>query len=205
MKKHRILLLTVLLLLWLVPAAYAAEAAAVPTAEELAEEYLLPVSRTEIGTAGSSLKQAITACRTAQFAADNRLWEIEKSLLQTELTQAWQSLDETQRFEFSEMMSISIAPLLQKAYDDYTSVAELFETAGVGDQMTALAKDEQAKEAWAVLAECTAAAEGGSEESEADTELPEAETVMTEAEAEAVPEPGLSLFERFLRLIGLKG
>ncbi len=192
MNKHltaRILALTVLLSLCLMPSAFAQEPAPVPSAEELAEGYFLPVSRVEFGTAGSSLKQAAAACRTVQFALDHSLGKADRNALQQNMLQAWQSLSGEDQAAFSDMMSTFIAPLLERAFDDYSSLSGLFESAGVESEMSALVNDPGAKDAWAVLSESTAAAQQGESSVPAVSPAPESE---------------LTLWQKFLRLLGLK-
>ena len=89
------------------------------------------------GTAGSSLKEAAAACRLMMFAGDKQLADADEMILSEAAAEALAGLTEEQRAELSGNME-SINNLLTAAFDDYESMRDLFDTAGVAEEMDLL-------------------------------------------------------------------
>ena len=89
------------------------------------------------GTAGSSLKEAGAACRLMMFAEDKRLADADEMILSEAAAGALAGLTEEQKAELSGNME-SINNLLTAAFDDYESRRDLFDTAGVAEEMDLL-------------------------------------------------------------------
>ena len=89
------------------------------------------------GTAGSSLKEAIAACRLAAFAGEQQLAETDSILLSEAVAGALTGLTEEQRAELTGNIQ-SIHRLLTAAFDDYQSMRDLFDAAGVAEAMDLL-------------------------------------------------------------------
>jgi hypothetical protein len=89
------------------------------------------------GTAGSSLKEAAAACRLMMFAGDKQLADADEMILSEAAAGALAGLTEEQRAELSGNME-SISNLLTAAFEDYVSMRDLFDTAGVAEEMDLL-------------------------------------------------------------------
>lgn len=89
------------------------------------------------GTAGSSLKEAGAACRLMMFADDQRLADADEMILSEAAAGALAGLTEEQKAELSGNME-SINNLLTAAFDDYESRRDLFDAAGVAEEMDLL-------------------------------------------------------------------
>lgn len=89
------------------------------------------------GTAGSSLKEAGAACRLMMFAGDKRLADADEMILSEAAAGALAGLTEEQKAELSGNME-SINNLLTAAFDDYESRRDLFDAAGVAEEMDLL-------------------------------------------------------------------
>jgi len=86
------------------------------------------------GSAGSSLKEAIAACRLMTFADTKQLAAADDTELYEAAAGALAGLTEEQRAELGGNIE-SINELLTAAFDDYLSVRDLFDTAGVAEMM----------------------------------------------------------------------
>lgn len=118
-----------------------------PTAEELRENVVDPVADLGTGTAGASLKLALTACDVARFASENLLWNADSDALKENLLAA---LDGDARSRFDENWP-ETAELLDAAFENYDDVAGQFDDAGAGDAMAAMAADPGARQSWRML------------------------------------------------------
>ena len=134
-----------------------------PETEEILENYLLPAANAETGSAGASLKQAILARDILRFACDYTLWDADEEALRRNMQAAWEQLSEEERSRFRENLTESIVPLLEDAYGDYSTVEDLFEDAGIAQDMGFLAQDDEAWESWQRLLGHTPALGGGEE------------------------------------------
>ncbi|MBR2571044.1 MAG: hypothetical protein IKE30_02795 [Clostridia bacterium] len=132
-----------------------------PETEEILENYLLPAANAETGSAGASLKQAILARDILRFACDYTLWDADEEALRRNMQAAWEQLSEEERSRFRENLTESIVPLLEDAYGDYSTVEDLFEDAGIAQDMGFLAQDDEAWESWQRLLGHTPALGGG--------------------------------------------
>ncbi len=106
-------------------------------ADAVTSEDILPVlidCTGYAGSAGSSLKEAIAACRLMTFADAKQLAAADETELSEAAAGALAGLTEEQRAELSGNLE-SISELLTAAFDDYLSVRDLFDTAGVADMM----------------------------------------------------------------------
>ncbi len=121
-----------------------------PEAESLVSEYFEIVAGCHPGTAGSSLKQAEAFEKTVGFADKNDLWCVNLPVFREEMLKAWESLSEEDRGYFDEsiMGLVSMGPAV---FDNYDSVKDVFEDAGVGDAMQALRGSVKARMSWEVL------------------------------------------------------
>lgn len=102
------------------------------------------------GTAGSSLKNAIAACRLAAFAADHELADMEEMQLSEAAAEALTGLTEDQKEELSFNIQ-SMHSVLTKAFSDYESISGLLDDAGIAEEMTALLAEERAFEHYEAL------------------------------------------------------
>ena len=118
-----------------------------PTAEALQENVVTPVADLETGTAGASLKLALTACDVARFASENLLWNADPDALKENLHTA---LDGDARSRFEENWP-AVAELLDAAFENDVDVAGAFDDAGAGDAMAAMAADPGARQSWRTL------------------------------------------------------
>lgn len=89
------------------------------------------------GTAGSSLKEAIAACKLMMFAGDKRLADIDVTALSEAAAEALAGLTEEQSAELSGNME-SINQLLTAAFEDYENRRDLFDAAGIAAEMDLL-------------------------------------------------------------------
>ena len=125
--------------------------ASAPSVEALRDSYFLRVAETEFGTAGASLKQAVTACDVVTFALDQHLSTADIPTLRANMLSAWESLTPDQQHAFDNMMFNTLRELIETAFSDYSSVSGRFEDAGVHDAMSALVSNEDAAACWSTL------------------------------------------------------
>ena len=71
--------------------------------------------------------------------------------LRTAIYEAYQSLDDAQKAEFDVNFAESLNGLANDAVQDYQSVADLFENAGLGDEMSALVSQDNVEVNWTTL------------------------------------------------------
>ena len=122
-----------------------------PSVEALRDSYFLRVAETEFGTAGASLKQAVTACDVVTFAFDQHLSTTDIPTLRANMLSAWESLTPDQQHAVDNMMFNTLRELIETAFRVYSSVSGRFEDAGVHDAMSALVTNEDAKACWSTL------------------------------------------------------
>lgn len=102
------------------------------------------------GTAGSSLKNAIAACRLAAFAQHNQTADVKKSTLGEMIFFATGRMSDEAKEELALNME-SIHSLLTAAFTDYDSVRGLFDDAGIVDDMQLLIDSDRAFEHYTAL------------------------------------------------------
>jgi len=121
-----------------------------PAAEDLIENFYLPVSRIGQGGAGSSLKNAATACEIVAYAYDRGLWNANPDELQAALRTARDSLSDKERSAFDANYP-AVTRLMNATLKSTESRIEFFEDAGVGEEMKALMQNDLARFSWATL------------------------------------------------------
>ncbi len=121
-----------------------------PAAEDLIENFYLPVSRIGQGSAGSSLKNAATACEIVAYAYDRGLWNANPAELQAALRTARDSLSDKERRAFDANYT-AVTRLMNATLKSTESRIEFFEDAGVGEEMKALMQNDLARFSWATL------------------------------------------------------
>lgn len=121
-----------------------------PTAEELKESFFLPVTKIGQGSAGSSLKNAATACELVTYAYSRGLWNANPVELQTALSTARDSLSDEERSAFTANYP-GVTQLMTATLKSAESRIEFFEEAGVGEQMKTLMQNDFARFSWATL------------------------------------------------------
>ncbi|MBR2977510.1 MAG: hypothetical protein IKC50_04460 [Oscillospiraceae bacterium] len=121
-----------------------------PAAEDLIENFYLPVSRIGQGGAGSSLKNAATACEIVAYAYDRGLWNANPAELQAALRTARDSLSDKERSAFDANYT-AVTRLMNATLKSTESRIEFFEDAGVGEEMKALMQNDLARFSWATL------------------------------------------------------
>lgn len=109
------------------------------------------------GTAGSSLKNAIAACRLAVFAAEHQLADMGEKELAAAAADAILLLTDDQKTELSFNIE-SMNGVLTEAFTDYDSVVGLFEDAGIQEEIELLMAAQQTQEHFAALYEVLLAA-----------------------------------------------
>lgn len=102
------------------------------------------------GTAGSSLKNARAAYELAAFANDYHLAYLDEQTLTDAAAGAAEQLTDEQKAELSLNLE-SIHDLLIKAFEDYRTVSDLFEDAGIGEESMYLMYDPLAPEHYSAL------------------------------------------------------
>ena len=128
-------------------------------ADAVTSEDLLPVlidCTGYEGTAGSSLKEAAAACRLMMFAEEKQLADADEMILSEAAAGALAGLTEEQRAELSGNME-SINRLLTAAFDDYESRRDLFDAAGIAEEMDLLIAAGQTDDYIALYEELMAA------------------------------------------------
>lgn len=122
----------------------------VPTPEQFVNDYFKVVGSYEQGTAGSSLKEAIAAKDAVYFAVFNTLYNADLQKMRDNMLAGWESMskDDQERFDANFM---NVVDLVNKAIENYDSVAGTFEDAGVGDIMRDLIKAEEGRLSWETL------------------------------------------------------
>lgn len=121
-----------------------------PTAADLAENFFRPVGRIEQGTAGSSLKNAATACELVEYTNRCELWNNDADQLRAALTEAWELLSEEERTAFGANYS-GVTQLMTATLKSLDSRIGFFEDAGCGERMKELMENDFARFSWATL------------------------------------------------------
>ena len=83
------------------------------------------------GTAGSSLRQAVAAADLLQFVTEQKLRNTD---CKAAFEAAWDSTDQETQEYFRENFE-GLSWLITSAFDDYDSVKDMFEDAGVAEKM----------------------------------------------------------------------
>ena len=124
------------------------------SAAEYTDNVFQKLINMEIGTAGSSLKEAQIAEEILSFAADRQISDTEETARKAAFSEAWNSLsNEEKEVAKHNFYEEEIADLIDSAFDDYESVRGRFEDAGVSAEMEELSKSEEARKSWNTLRE----------------------------------------------------
>ena len=113
-------------------------------------ELLAVICDTEVGTAGSSLKQAGTAVRILRFCADQPSEFRETADLDTACRAALDMLDPADREAFDAVFPM-ISYLIDACFEDWGLQSAVFEDAGLKEAMEEMLKDPQVLVSWPVL------------------------------------------------------
>jgi hypothetical protein len=122
----------------------------VPTAEQFVNDYFKVIGSYEQGTAGSSLKEAIAAKDAVYFAVFNTMYNADLQKMRDNMLAGWESMSKEDQERFDANF-LNVVDLVNKAAEDYDSVAGTFEDAGVGDIMRDLIKAEEGRLSWETL------------------------------------------------------
>ena len=136
------------------PAATPAPAAPAISAQELTDGFFMPICELEMGTAGSSLKQAICTVKVLTFAVNN-VDKLSSAGLSEVFTSSWNAFSAEQQSRFAENYP-SLSVLLDDCLADFSSYSGLFEDAGVLPEMQALQQNPNASSSWKFLSEAFA-------------------------------------------------
>ena len=128
----------------------------VPDADSIADFYFRIVAGIPWGTAGSSLKAAQAACNVLEFASDNTLWLANEDTLIANIQEAWESLTDSERENFSTSI-LQVNDLLTSCFDDWDANRDRFDDAGVSETMERLIEDGTSQWSWDALAAYTLA------------------------------------------------
>lgn len=105
-----------------------------PTQEEVHNGLVEPLLTFHPGTAGSSLKRAVTAVKVLSFASRYAVADISVD---------WKKLTQEERASFGENVA-SVSALLEETRSDFDSFQGLYEDAGVLEQINSLKDDANA-------------------------------------------------------------
>ena len=136
------------------PAPAAEPAAPAISAQELTDGFFMPICELEMGTAGSSLKQAIGAVKVLTYAVNN-VDKLSSAGLSEVFTSSWNAFSAEQQSRFAENYP-SLSALLDDCLADFSSYSGLFEDAGVLPEMQALQQNPNAFSSWKFLSEAFA-------------------------------------------------
>ena len=117
---------------------------------ETLAELLAIISDTEVGTAGSSLKQAGTAFRILRFCADQPSEFRETADLDTACRAALDMLDPAEREAFDAVFPM-VSDLIDTCFENRGLQSAVFEDAGLKEAMEEILKDPQVLVSWPVL------------------------------------------------------
>ena len=123
-----------------------------PAASELLDRFFKPVALIPVGTSGSSLRRAQTACDALRYADANALWCCDEEELRAALTEAWAGLTAEEQAAFAENL-LSVRALIADSAADWAGSGAVFTDAGVGEEMQALEADRAALASWERLCE----------------------------------------------------
>ena len=119
--------------------------------QELTDGFFLPICELEMGTAGSSLKQAVGAVKVLAFVVNNTD-KLSSAGLNEVFTSAWNALSPEQQSRFTENYP-SLSGLLDDCLADFSKYNGLFDDAGVLSEMEALQQNPDASSSWKLLSE----------------------------------------------------
>ena len=122
-----------------------------PSVDEYRSEYYMAVAAVEVGTAGSSLKQAETARDILRFALRNNLWDTDYKGMRRNMLAAWEGMSAEEQSAFDSNLQEIFMPMLENVFTNYDEVAGSFEDAGIGEDMALLSEDREAKASWETL------------------------------------------------------
>ena len=128
------------------------------SAAEYTDNVFQKLINMEIGTAGSSLKEAQIAEEILSFAASREIGNVEESARKAAFSEAWGNLSEEEKVTVKDNFR-DIAGLVDGAFSDYESARGNFEDAGVGAEMEELVKSEDAQKSWKALCDLLAEVE----------------------------------------------
>ena len=121
-----------------------------PSAQDILENFYLPVGRIEQGTAGSSLKNAVTTCEIVAYVDKCELWNVNSEELHETMFAAWDLMTDDQQDAFNANYS-GVNHLMTATMKSWDSRAGVFADAGVGDRMKELMESDFARFSWATL------------------------------------------------------
>ena len=122
------------------------------TASDYIDNIFKILINVEIGTAGSTLKKAQNAEEILSYVAGRQLWNVEASARRAAFTEAWNTLSSDEKALVKQnFFEEEIAELIDAAYNDYESVRDRFEDAGVSKEMEELSENVYARRSWYTL------------------------------------------------------
>ena len=124
-----------------------------PDAQACLEQYLRPVASM---SAGDDRQAAVAAEAALRFAWRGEYWNVSFEAGLRNLSAAWQALSGEERAS-AEARFEDLMDVVDRAFDDYDSVAQRFDAAGVGDNMRKLTASVEAACAWEALSSMTIA------------------------------------------------
>ena len=117
--------------------------------QEFTDGFFMPICDLEMGTAGSSLKQAVCAVKVLNFIVNNTD-KLSSADLNEVLTSAWNTLSPEQQSRFMENYP-SLSALLDECLADFSKYTGLFDDAGVLSEMESLRQNPDASSSWKLL------------------------------------------------------
>ena len=122
------------------------------TASDYLDNIFKTLINVEIGTAGTSLKQAVAAEEILSYVAGKQLWNTEASARRTAFNEAWNSLSsEEKALVKRNLFEEEIAELIDGTFNDYESVRERFRDCGADEEMKELSENVYARRSWNTL------------------------------------------------------
>ena len=122
----------------------------VPSAEDLADGFFRVIGSYGQGVSGTSLKEAIAACRAFGFAGTYDIMNVAEEELVQNLEVAWKSLKKQEQDTFS-INYPGVISLVDSCLSDWKGARGLFEDAGVAKEMEMQLEDSQTRASWAEL------------------------------------------------------
>ena len=121
-----------------------------PSPEDLAEGFFRVIGSYGQGVSGTSLKEAIAACRAFGFAGTYDIMNVAEEELQQNLVTAWKSLKKEEQDAFS-INYPGVISLVDSCLSNWEGARGLFEDAGVANEMKILLEDSRTRASWAEL------------------------------------------------------
>ena len=121
-----------------------------PSPEDLAEGFFRVIGSYGQGVSGTSLKEAIAACRAFGFAGTYDIMNVAEEELEQNLEAAWKSLKKQEQDAFS-INYPGVISLVDSCLSNWKGARGLFEDAGVAKEMEMQLEDSQTRASWAEL------------------------------------------------------